>query len=459
MMDRKKENNKSIRIAAIIAITGNAVLAVLKITAGVWSNSGALIGDGIDSSADVLISIITLVIVGIISKPADTEHPWGHGRAETVATAFLSFVIFMAGAQLIINSIANLIAGGQHTTPSAIAVIATLISIAGKILLAWSQNLLGKRANSAMIKANAKNMASDVLISLGVLAGLVISVLTGSAYADTIIAILIGLWILKTAIDIFLETNHELMDGNRSMEPYRVIVESVKSVEGAANPHRARARRVAGFWDIDLDIDVDPNLTVLEAHRIASQVEDKIKQSLENVYDIMIHIEPSGDDAMEAFGLSENEICRNDEVVKVGMRIEKHKPKVAFICVHNSCRSQIAEALGKHLAGDVFESYSAGTETKDSINPDAVRLMKDAYGIDMELTQRPKRLDEIPAVDIVITMGCHVNCPYLPCQYREDWGLDNPTAQGDAKFLAVIESIERKIQELIAQIQKDATNI
>ena len=97
------------------------------------------------------------------------------------------------------------------------------------------------------------------------------------------------------------------------------------------------------------------------------------------------------------------------------------KPKVAFICVHNSCRSQIAEALGKQLASDVFESFSAGTELKDCINPDAVRLMKQLYGIDMEATQRPKLLEGLPAIDVVVTMGCNVECPYLPCKRREDW--------------------------------------
>ena len=98
------------------------------------------------------------------------------------------------------------------------------------------------------------------------------------------------------------------------------------------------------------------------------------------------------------------------------------KPKVAFICVHNSCRSQIAEALGKYLASDVFESYSAGTETVPQINQDAVRLIKQLYGIDMEQTQYSKLLNELPPVDIVITMGCNVACPYLPCKHREDWG-------------------------------------
>lgn len=121
------------------------------------------------------------------------------------------------------------------------------------------------------------------------------------------------------------------------------------------------------------------------------------------------------------------------------------KPKVAFICVHNSCRSQIAETLGKLLAPDVFESYSAGTETKPRINQDAVRLMKQEYGVDMEASQYSKLLSEIPRVDVVITMGCNVQCPFLPCSFREDWGLDDPTGKSDEAFLAVIREIERKV--------------
>ena len=127
--------------------------------------------------------------------------------------------------------------------------------------------------------------------------------------------------------------------------------------------------------------------------------------------------------------------------------------KVAFICVHNSCRSQIAEALGRHLASDVFESYSAGTERKGRINPDAVRLMKELYSIDMEAEgQHSKLLSDLPPVDVVITMGCNVQCPSLPCQWREDWGLDDPTGQPDTVFLETIHRIEEKILQLKARI-------
>ena len=128
------------------------------------------------------------------------------------------------------------------------------------------------------------------------------------------------------------------------------------------------------------------------------------------------------------------------------------KPKVAFVCVHNSCRSQIAEALGKKLAADAFESYSGGTELKDRINQDAVRLIKRIYGIDMEKDQYSKLIFDIPDPDVVIKMGCNVTCPAIEGAYEEDWGIDDPTGKGDNVFLEAIDTIERKILELKAKI-------
>lgn len=128
------------------------------------------------------------------------------------------------------------------------------------------------------------------------------------------------------------------------------------------------------------------------------------------------------------------------------------KPKVAFICVHNSCRSQIAEALGKKLASDVFESYSAGTELKEHINSDAVRLMKKLHGVDMEQVQYSKLIADIPEPDIVILMGCNVGCPLIIGQYTENWGLDDPSGQSDEVFEKTIRKIEEKIIHLKDQL-------
>ena len=127
--------------------------------------------------------------------------------------------------------------------------------------------------------------------------------------------------------------------------------------------------------------------------------------------------------------------------------------RVAFICVHNSCRSQIAEALGKHFASDIFESYSAGTETKPQINRDAVHIMKEIYGIDMEKAQYSKLILDIPELDIVISMGCNVGCPFIKRPFDDNWGLDDPTGKSDEEFTEIISQIELKIKNLIDRMK------
>lgn len=132
------------------------------------------------------------------------------------------------------------------------------------------------------------------------------------------------------------------------------------------------------------------------------------------------------------------------------------KPKVAFICVHNSCRSQMAEALGKHFGADVFDAYSAGTELKPQINQDAVKTIQNLYGIDMNKSQYSKLIEDIPGVDIAIKMGCNVVCPYLPAKHIEDWGLDDPTGKSSEVFAETAKTIESKVKDLMQRIQDGA---
>ena len=129
--------------------------------------------------------------------------------------------------------------------------------------------------------------------------------------------------------------------------------------------------------------------------------------------------------------------------------------KVAFICVHNSCRSQMAEALGKLFAGDVFESYSAGTELKDTINQDAVRIIKNLYNVDMNVAQKSKLIDDIPAIDIAIKMGCNVVCPFLDSNHEEDWRLEDPTGKSDEEFIKTAKVIEEKVKDLAERIKNN----
>lgn len=128
------------------------------------------------------------------------------------------------------------------------------------------------------------------------------------------------------------------------------------------------------------------------------------------------------------------------------------KPKVGFICVHNSCRSQMAEALSKLYAKNTFEAYSAGTDERDIINQDAVRIIKDLYNYDMNINQSPKLVDKLPELDIIITMGCNVDCPWLPSKHREDWGLDDPSGLSDSEFIKTAKLIEEKVNDLVDRL-------
>ncbi|ULQ58858.1 cation diffusion facilitator family transporter [Brucepastera parasyntrophica] len=294
-----------VRRAAFIALFGNLVLAAMKIATGIFANSLAVLGDGIDSSTDVAIALITLVAGAIMNQPSDRKHPWGHQRAETIATVIVAFIIMIAGFQLVKTSVTQLWNRDFQNQPEPIALIITAISIAGKFLLALSQSHYGKKANSAILRANAKNMVSDIIISASVFVGLGASMLFKLPILDPIIALLVGLWVMKNALGIFMEQNLELMDGNADDHQYQILFDAVKSVPGAKNPHRARIRKMANAWDIDLDIEVDGNLTVYKAHEIAQAVEAAIRERIPEVYDIMVHVEPAGKgEHGEQFGIA-----------------------------------------------------------------------------------------------------------------------------------------------------------
>jgi cation diffusion facilitator family transporter len=289
--------------ASIIALVGNAILALAKLGIGFVSGSLAVVGDGIDSSTDVVIAIVALFTARIVDKPGDREHPYGHSRAETVATTILAFIVFFAGSQLLVRTAGSLISGEAAQLPSTMAIGVTIVSIVGKLLLSWSQFHYGKVAGSSMLIANGKNMRSDVVISVSVLVGLGFTFALHLPLLDRVTALLVSFWIIKVAAGIFREANLELMDGTQGAGPYGEIFTAVSSVPGAGNPHRTRVRRLGSLLIVDLDIEVEPELSVAAAHDIALKVEQAIKRSLPEVYDVIIHIEPRGNAEDERYGL------------------------------------------------------------------------------------------------------------------------------------------------------------
>lgn len=303
------ERGRRIVVASWIGIAGNGVLAVTKTVVGLLSGSAAVISDGIDSGLDVLTSGITLLAARITTKPPDIDHPYGHSRAEAIATKSLSFIIFFAGAQLAVGTVRRLVEQTPPEVQTSLAIWVTLVSILGKSALAAHKWIVGRRQRSSMLIADAKNMRGDIVISVGVLLGLLAVRTFDLPIVDSLVALFISGWIMVLAFRIFLDTNTELMEGHKDRSTYQEIFDAVERVAGAEHPHRTRIRSVGSMQIVDLDIEVDGELTVREAHEIAQRTEQAIKSALGNVYDVLVHVEPLGNvEKRERYGVSKRKL-------------------------------------------------------------------------------------------------------------------------------------------------------
>lgn len=292
-----------------ISTIGNAILSASKIIIGLWAGSLAVLGDGIDSATDVVISIVMIFTARIINQPPSKKYVFGYEKAEGIATKILSLVIFYAGVQMLFSSIGTIFSDETKEIPSSIAIYVTVFSIIGKLLLASYQYKQGKKINSSLLTANAVNMRNDVIISSGVLLGLIFTFILKLPILDSITGLIISLFIIKSSINIFIDSNVELMDGVKDINVYNKIFEAVEQVPGAGNPHRVRSRMIGNLYMITLDIEVDPEMTITQAHEIADAVEKSIKCTIDNVYDILVHVEPAGKcQTDEKFGIDKEMI-------------------------------------------------------------------------------------------------------------------------------------------------------
>jgi cation diffusion facilitator family transporter len=303
------DRNKIIIRVSWITIIGNAILAAVKLLSGFLFNSYAVIGDGIDSTTDIASSVVVLIAARIISRPPNIKFPYGYQKADTIATKVLSFIIFAAGAQLVISALRILIKAQPTEIPSTLAIYVTVFSIVGKLVLSINLFRKGKKIESKMLIANGINMRNDIFISVAVLLGLIFTLIFAMPLIDKIVALLLGVFIMYEAFRMFLKTNVELMDGIDDTQLYCQLFDAVNMVKGAHNPHRVRARKIGSYYMVNLDIEVEPDLTVREAHEIAKLVENSIKSNLKNIYDVMIHVEPRGNlERDEKFGIRESDV-------------------------------------------------------------------------------------------------------------------------------------------------------
>ena len=261
-----------------ISTIGNAILSTSKIIVGLWAGSLAVLGDGIDSATDVIISIVMIFTARIISQPPSKKYVFGYEKAEGIATKILSLVIFYAGGANVDIIYRKYLFEEAKEIPSAIAIYVTIFSIIGKLLLALYQYKQGKKIDSSMLTANAINMRNDVIISSGVLLGLIFTFIFKLPILDSITGLIISLFIIKSSIGIFIDSNVELMDGVKDVNVYNKIFEAVETVPGASNPHRVRSRMIGNLYMITLDIEVNPQITITQAHQIADAVEKKHKK-------------------------------------------------------------------------------------------------------------------------------------------------------------------------------------
>ena len=305
----KELRKKKIKHASWSGIIGNGMLAVVKIWFGTIGHSAALVGAGIDAATDIVTSIITLVTANISDRPPDREHPYGHGRAETIAAKILYFIIITAGLQLLFSTISAIFQGVEKPLPRPIVIYISIIAIAAKVGLFLYKYKIGKEVKSQMVIADAKNMKADIVLSVSVLLGLIVTHFAGLSIIDSIMAVAVGLWILKNGISIFMDSNDELMEGAGDQRLYRKVFDSLKKVDGISNPHRVRIRKINTMYVIDLDIEVDGSLTVRQGHSLAVKAESVLRKDIPNIYDVIIHMEPGGNyEDKERYGLTEESL-------------------------------------------------------------------------------------------------------------------------------------------------------
>lgn len=300
---RAGEQHVQIVRASMVSIAGNAVLSVAKLVIGFVSGSFAVVSDGIDSASDVAISVVMMVTAKIMNRKPNKKYVYGYAKAESIATKILSLLIFFAGAQMFISAVKHLFSDAPADLPEKTAIYVTVFSIVCKLLLSLYQTAVGKRIGSSMLIANGVNMRNDVIISLSVLVGLFFTFILDLPVLDAVTGLLVSCFIVHSSIKIFMDSNVELMDGVKDTSVYQRIFEAMSRIEGIGNPHRVRSRSIGGKYMITLDVEADGNMTLDQAHALSNRLEKSIRDTIPEVYDIVVHIEPFGTHPEDVFGI------------------------------------------------------------------------------------------------------------------------------------------------------------
>jgi cation diffusion facilitator family transporter len=285
----EERTQKSLK-AVKIGIYGNAVLAVFKILLGIVSGSIALISDGVDTTMDVAKSILVYQGIRVAGRPPDTEHPYGHGRAETIVANIVGISVIFAGFLIVQESFVDF---GHHNVIALIMIVGASVSIVGKFFLSYYMFRMGKRFSNQAVIADAKDYMSDVFASVAVLVGGVLVLLTGMTIFDPIASIAVAVLIVWMGIDVIKAGIPELME-KQDPKMTAVIEKIVKQQEYVFNPHLIRVRKLGSYYIVDMHVEIPGKMRLQHVHSIMTSIEDEIKKDLPDVKEVTIHAEPIG---------------------------------------------------------------------------------------------------------------------------------------------------------------------
>ena len=274
----------------MVGFIGNLGLAALKGAAGVLANSSAMIADAVHSASDIFASLFVYISLKIAQKPADEDHPYGHGKAEVISTLIVGMMLAGAGIQIIATAF-TVIRGGNIQPPGNLAVYAALFSIVIKELMYRFTHAAGVRSNSPATIANAKDHRSDAFSSVAALAGIMGAKLKYPVL-DPVAGIIVALFIFKMSYDIVMDALGQIMDITPGQEMIDQIKQLSLVVNGVRSVHGIRVRRSGAVYFIDLDIVVDPEISVKQAHDIADQVRDMLFAHMANINEVRVHVDP-----------------------------------------------------------------------------------------------------------------------------------------------------------------------
>ena len=293
------------RKGSLIGIAGNAVLGFLKLFIGFVTGSLAITADGVDTVTDIFTSFLTLIATKLSSKPADESHPYGHEKIEPIITKILSLIVIYAGYEVLSSAISRLGAKQSEIKDVSLILVVSAISVFTKFFLYRYKLSIGKKINSSSFIADALNMRNDVFTSISVLAGVFLIFITGIWWIDALLAMFVSVFIFKVGISLFMESSNELMDGSKELgDVYNDILKGMESFCQVKNPHRIRVRKSGYVYFVEMHIEIDPQMTVHQAHMIVKNIENEIKKENPYIRDVIIHIEPLDNEEKEDFGFN-----------------------------------------------------------------------------------------------------------------------------------------------------------